>query len=447
MPKDSVPFSNLTAWTMLILCLPFALYGIDIEDTRVLKQDHMFYVDQMTCRQELVRHEEQIVMDCFYNEKYFSLWRRDAPAYGVEDILGEFEKYTRKLGYDKNGRALERVLIDKIRRNAGLQQYPNTKANGITVNVSNLRILPTNLKRFASAGRDSQFDSFQVSSIGVNVPVYISHATRDKAWYLVETDYYFGWLPARDVAFVDDPARNAWENGRYIAVVKDKSPALDQEGRLIFYVSLGAIFPLTEELPDRYRILIAVGNRYKMARFKTAFIPRDNAVLKPMKLTAFNIAALANELINAPYGWGGVQGKRDCSLMMRDLFAPFGIWLHRNSNEQGLGGGVHVDLAGFSDEDKRKVIIAEGIPYATLLWKKGHIMLYIGKLDGEPLIFHNLWSVRELDFMGNYERKILGRAAITTLLPGKNILSRKPSQERLLKDISLMTLLVPRQKP
>jgi hypothetical protein len=148
-------------------------------------------------------------------------------------------------------------------------------------------------------------------------------------------------------------------------------------------------------------------------------------------------------MINEPYGWGGIDGKRDCSLMIRDLFAPFGIWLHRNSNEQGQHGGIYINLATLSDADKRKKILTEGIPYATLIWKKGHIMLYIGSYQNEPVIFHNIWSVRQVSAFGRDERKIVGRAAITTLLPGKDILSRKPLQDNLLKDISGMTILIP----
>jgi hypothetical protein len=295
-----------------------------------------------------------------------------------------------------------------------------------------------------SASPLSQFDSLQVSSIGFNVPVYVSHIAGDKKWCLVETDYYFGWIQTGDIAYIDDISMNAWENDQYIAVVKDKSPIKEEGGRILFHVSLGAVFPKIGEDENRFFVLAAVNNSQECLRLKRAFISKEHAVNKPLNLTPFNVARLANELINQPYGWGGINGKRDCSSMIRDLFIPFGIWLHRNSNEQGRNGGIFINLENLSDQEKRKKILSEAIPYATLIWKKGHIMLYIGNYLGEPLVFHNFWSVREKNLLGREERKIVGHSAITTMMPGKDILSNINQSGDLFKNISGMAILIPR---
>ena len=34
------------------------------------------------------------------------------------------------------------------------------------------------------------------------------------------------------------------------------------------------------------------------------------------------------------YGWGGIDGGRDCSSTIKDLLTPFGIWLPRDSKDQ-----------------------------------------------------------------------------------------------------------------
>ena len=69
---------------------------------------------------------------------------------------------------------------------------------------------------------------------------------------------------------------------------------------------------------------------------------------------------------------------------------------------------------------KESIIKDEGVPFATLLWLRGHITLYIGEYKGEPVMFHNVWGVRTDD--GNGEgRHIIGRAVVTSLQPGAEL--------------------------
>jgi hypothetical protein len=62
-----------------------------------------------------------------------------------------------------------------------------------------------------------------------------------------------------------------------------------------------------------------------------------------------------------------------------------------------------------------------GVPFSTLVYLKGHIMLYIGIKENEPLVLHNMWSVRLKDSNGRKYRHIIGKATVTTLEPGKGI--------------------------
>ena len=73
-----------------------------------------------------------------------------------------------------------------------------------------------------------------------------------------------------------------------------------------------------------------------------------------------------------------------------------------------------------SPSGKERIIKDEGVPFATLLWLRGHITLYIGEYKGEPVMFHNVWGVRTND--GNGEgRHIIGRAVVTSLQPGAEL--------------------------
>jgi hypothetical protein len=276
----------------------------------------------------------------------------------------------------------------------------------------------------------------------VNTPVYISHISRDKEWVWAETGYYFGWLPAQDVATIPAGSMKEWESGRYAVIVRDKTPLYDAEGRFIFQVPLGAIFPMVNDREKGLEILVAVADQDRRAVLKKVTLPGDAAAAKPVPLTTAQMARLANELINEPYGWGGLYGNRDCSAMIRDLFAPFGIWLPRNSGDQALRGGSFIDLSSLSAEEKEKKIVSQGVPYLTLLWRKGHIMLYMGTVNGEPLVFHNFWGISTRTVLGRRGKLVVGHAAITTLHPGRELFNYDKAAADLTTNILGMTLLV-----
>jgi hypothetical protein len=154
---------------------------------------------------------------------------------------------------------------------------------------------------------------------------------------------------------------------------------------------------------------------------RPARLAPDLAALKPLPLQSVRISELANRMLGQPYGWGGLYENRDCSATLRDLFAPFGVWLPRNSADQAKSGGVFHDLAGLGPAEKHARLQQQGVPFYTLLWLKGHIGLYLGAdpASGEPLLLHNLWGVRTSDWHGREGRALVGRLAITSLRPGE----------------------------
>ena len=137
---------------------------------------------------------------------------------------------------------------------------------------------------------------------------------------------------------------------------------------------------------------------------------------------------------------------RDCSATMKDLFSPFGIWLPRNSMDQAAKGVVFIDLSRLSCKEKEKMIISKGIPYLTLIWLRGHIMLYIGSYKGRAMVFHNLWGIKTKSFLGKEGRKIVGHAAITTVSPGKDLYNTDPKDGILGKIVGMILLIPPREE-
>ncbi|NBV83723.1 hypothetical protein EBR57_06350 [bacterium] len=148
-------------------------------------------------------------------------------------------------------------------------------------------------------------------------------------------------------------------------------------------------------------------------------------------------------LMGQNYGWGDLYGDRDCASMIQDLFVPFGIWLPRNGNDQGRFGGYYMDLKSLSPSDKERMILANGVPFLTLIWLKGHIMVYVGQQDGRALVFHNIWGLRTRSSEGKEGRYLIGKAVVTRLTPGEMVPSADPNGD-LLKRIEGMAILTPR---
>jgi hypothetical protein len=160
-----------------------------------------------------------------------------------------------------------------------------------------------------------------------------------------------------------------------------------------------------------------VADSRSMAVAVPAAIPAEGAEPWPVSLTPANMGRVARVVHGQNYGWGGMFQNRDCSAMIRDLFAPFGIWLPRNSKGQARHGRV-VDVSHLSGPAKESKILDEGEPFLTLVYMPGHIMLYIGRHQGRAAVLHNMWGVRTRDRWDRSGRNIVGRAVITTLQPG-----------------------------
>lgn len=419
-----------------------------IRDIREFSQDHFAYVDRAQCERPIASATWQNKMDEQYRANYFLPWSQEASRFSKADVELAWVKFKNDSEDGKRSSRRRRAWIGKMAANADLRTYPNTSVKAITTGVAHLRHLPVakavNLKNNLDGGeKTSSFDRLQVSSIAPGTPAYISHVSRDKAWGIVETGFALGWMPLKDLAVVTPEFVNRWEQGPHAAIVRDKTPVYDPEGGFLFRASVGSMFPKATEGEDTLEIIVPIRNGQGRAEMRKVTMLKETAMTRPVALTPCRLASLANELTPEPYGWGGLRNNRDCSAMIRDLLAPFGIWLPRHSADQANEGGLYVDLSNLSVAEKKKLILARGVPYLTLLWLKGHIMLYVGSRNGEPLVFHNFWSVRTMSERGQPGKKIVGHAAITTLYPGKEFNGAGPPEGVYARYLRGMTLIVP----
>lgn len=439
-------FACLGAVLILWTELAGVAMGADIKDL-FLPQCAAFYL-RADYDAPLLESAFQQKRDEEWNARYFSPWTADGFAHSVSDLLYPWRVYGDREIFGENGRPRESSWLDGLLREANFAAFRSLDIRGVILEETNLRALPTGKPLFLappSSYEGFPFDYAQVSALNVGEPVRISHLSEDRSWALVETGYAAGWIDSRRVAAADDyfAEIRGYANRPLVAVTKDGVAMCDSNGRFRSHVRIGSVFPLKKDLLYEYEVALPASDGSIGAKVVSGSISKGASGRKPIPFTPRNVANLIDEMLGASYGWGGLYGNRDCSAAVRDLFTPFGIWLPRNSADQAAWGRT-VSLQGLPREEKEKRIVEEGIPFATLLYKEGHIVLYIGHYRGRAMIFHNMWGIKTLEG-GAEGRHVVGKAVITTLSPGAELADLHPDG-LLIDAITAMTFLVPSER-
>ena len=350
----------------------------------------------------------------FFN-KYFKPWNSTKVSFPkLEAMWGQ--SYKNKKVYLENHQLATASWFDKQIENSNFNDYNILPKKAITLKNVNIRVLPTNSPMFydpTQPGEGFPFDYNQNSSLKINTPIIVSHLSKDRAWAYIESSTVGGWVEIGTIAYVDNDFIQEFKTSNYFVSVKEKFPIYDPIFRE--YVKVATIFPKKNN-----KYIIAKRDNNQNAYISYIDLNNDEVESMPLTFNSENRIKIAKQLIDEPYGWGGLLNNRDCSSFTQDYFATFGKFLHRNSKAQ-LSNGKYLDMSNLTNNEKKEFMKNNGVPFSTLVYLKGHIMLYIGIKENEPLVLHNMWSVRLKDSNGRKYRHIIGKATVTTLEPGKGI--------------------------
>jgi hypothetical protein len=389
----------------------------EIEDVRNLPQDISAYTSfypenslDKTCQSSFLSD---------FNRKYYAPWTSSKSISNISDSVATMKEYVQRKWYGENKRKVPRNVLDGLLVNCDLEHLPSMKRLAIATAATDMRVLPTTKPFFVNAD-DFPFDALQNTALKLNEPIKILHASRDGLWVFVETSGTNGWVRSRDVGYIDKKLTKKWMKKEQIVIVKDFTLIHDKNGFVAQKAKIGTICPVDGESGGAYEISVAINAGMHNVRVVKAKVPRDSARRFPLEFNRESIALIGNELINEPYGWGEMFQNRDCSTMLRDFFLPFGIWLPRGSLNQ-INSGRSISLNGLGSKEKERLIKEKGIPFLTLVYLKGHIMLYVGSLNGKALIFHDIWGVSVSNGRGDEYKQVIGKSIVSTLNPGSEL--------------------------
>lgn len=360
-----------------------------------------------------------------YLAKYFSVW---GDSFSIPKSSDMFWAIYAKKGFDETKKPLNEDFFKEIIESMSVESYPSMRKKAVMIKTTSVRVLPTNKPRFSKSD-GYPFDRWQNSLIFAYTPIIVLHTTKNKEWLLVQSSFVSGWVKADEVAFMSIKLAKEMQNGEFLLPLKDNIP-LYHNDLFLQNAMIGMLFlkgstkitsrnnsKLTKPQIIAYKRDLK-GNAIKV---KVDFDESDFASF-PMPFSEVNIAKTIASIGAQNYGWGGLYDNRDCSSFIRDVFASVGIWLPRNSKAQVLYGKVakeskYLDLPKDNDE-KIAFIRKFAKPFRTIIWLKGHIMLYIGEIKGAPIVAHQVWGISNKN-----GSEILGSVSITTLTPQINITS------------------------
>ncbi|MCJ2166020.1 MULTISPECIES: NlpC/P60 family N-terminal domain-containing protein [unclassified Pseudodesulfovibrio] len=392
----------------------------------------------------LLSVEAQAAAYAQFLKEHFDPWDRTKPKHPAEDVFWGLSRYADKKLFGENTLLRQEGWMKRMAMASQVDTYPSLHRRAIAVTNTSMRVLPTNQPAFfdfSRAGEGFPFDYMQNSLVLAGTPLLVTHTSADRAWVMVESRFAFGWVPVTEIAWVNDTFAAAYRTGSYAAITGDAVPVADKKGQYAFTSYIGTLLPVAkgEHPADGFTLVIPARDHQGEAVIHLASISGSDAMAAPIPATPGNFTRLANAMLGQQYGWGGLYENRDCSALTMDLLAGFGIFLPRNSSQQSKLGTI-VPLEGLDKGKKKDSILEQGTPFLTLVRKPGHIMLYIGSQDGQPVVLHSVWGLKTRVGDG-YGRKIIGKTVITTLEPGQELTELARPEGVILETVRSITTL------
>lgn len=389
-----------------------------VSDLLEIPQDVSFYTSDIDYG--LLQEQEN------FEKKYFRVWNIQKSKLPLDEAMWPHRVYTAGDTYGENLQLLEKDFFDNLHENANYGKYLTLNKKAVTLNNLNIRALPTDnavLYDPKKAGEGFPFDYMQNSTISANKPVLVSHYSKNREWVFIESSFAFGWLKSNEIVFLDDKYANLWKNAQQVFLTKDSQAIYSEENDFLFNSRVGMMLALIDESHDTYTVLTISSDKTK-AYYHKSIISKKIAHKGIMNFNEKNINLVLEEISKSKYGWGGIYNQRDCSSTLRDFFIPFGLWLPRNSSQQALSGKIE-SVEHMSHEEKLSFIKETAVPFKTLLYKAGHIGLYVGVFNDNVIVYQNVWGIKTKKDLDD-GRFVIGKPIFSTLELGNNLKEYDP---------------------
>jgi len=336
--------------------------------------------------------------------------------------------------YDPGGVLLGPDGYSKYTENLGLGSIPETVQIrfALVVNRSDMRAYPTD-DRYYKSTESQNLDRFQENGLFPGDELAVLHVSADNEWSFVQSYNYAAWVRSKNIALGDRLVIRKYKDAsRFLVITGDKVltsfnpeiPALSE-----LQLDMGIRVPLADAT-DRsnnlygqnpyasHTVLLPLRNASGELEIKPALIARKEDVNKGfIPFTRENITRQAFKFLGERYGWGHSYNARDCTGFVMEIYKTFGIYMPRNTGQQGSGtfGANTRFTVGSTEEEKLHAL--KNMDIGDLIYVPGHVLMYIGDVDGEPYVIHDVSVFRYMDDNGEYYEGTLNGVSVTPLIP------------------------------
>ncbi len=358
-----------------------------------------------------------------YLKAWYSPWLDAKVKSNKKEVFWILKEMNKSTGYGEDLKPNAKAFNDELIKSMDIAHYPSAKIKAVVVRDSDVRAVPTN-KPYYLSQKGYPFDRYQNSLIFQGTPVLITHFNLDKTYAHIQSSFVYGWIKVSDLAYMrDKDIELLTKLKNYVMPIKDKIPLYNTDyGDFYTDARVGELFALIPQSQNasqnpQKKELKAYGflkDAKGYAALQSVILDEKDFFVFPKAFTSENMAYFIDTMLGQKYGWGGLLGNRDCSAFTRDSFANFGILLPRNSYAQSRYANNYVDLSSMKAKEKEDYILKNATPFGTLIYLKGHIMLYLGERNHQAIVAHSIWSVQTQKHFKTLSHKI-GGVVITSL--------------------------------
>lgn len=357
----------------------------------------------------------------------------ELPGSQVRQWLGKIGKLPAKPLFDAKDQPAPQATIDAAIANQALDKVPAriSPRYGLVVRRVSMRNFPSALRVFPGKGLQD-FEQFQESTVFPGDPVAVVHTSMDGQWYFVVSPRYVAWVEAAAIAMgTRDEVLAYAASTRYRVITGDKlrtvyTPEAPEVSET--QLDMGLRIPLADLPPDQpingqgpyeaWTLSLPTRAADGSLHLQPALLQRKlDSAPDYLPLTRANLIRQAFKFLGERYGWGHLYNGRDCSGFVSDVYRSLGVQLPRNTGDQAKSPAWKHRLFGPQDNHEARMRALADAQVGDLIYIPGHVMMFLGRVDGEPYVIQDVGGLVFRDGEGKMRWTKTNEVSVTPLMP------------------------------
>ena len=289
------------------------------------------------------------------------------------------------------------------------------------------------LHRVFSTPGDTDIDRFQESALFPGTPVVMVHESADGQWWFVVSPTYAAWVEKQHVA--EGSVQEVFAYGRKTPFLVVTGATVrttftpEQPGVSDLQLDMGVRVPLLAEWPQdqpvngqhaytSHVVQLPIRDAEGRLRLVPALLPKTADVAHDvLPLTQENLLRQSFKFLGERYGWGHSYGTRDCSGFVSEVYRSMGVDLPRNTSAQAVSPALNRIAFEKNDAREKRMAVLRDAQVGDLIYIPGHVMMVIGKEDGQTWLIHDTHGITYRNDNGERIRAPLNGVSVTPLEP------------------------------